>query len=207
MIQILENYSNSKKQSAEIRHPILQKFNFVKKIYGTLPKEEILIDLQMSLLTIAKRYRQVGKNFCAYLHNVYYYEISRLIKKYIQNIDNIYYKRQEYKEDEQLTTDKIVEEDFEDRIYENNLGLPDSSWINGKTCSEIFSTMDVLERKCLVKYCMEDLSDKSIADSLGLPVNHVNQKRKRKSALKKLTEQLGVDISSVKRSRKLNKKF
>ena len=193
------------KQTAKVRHPILQKFNFIKKIYGTLPKEDILTDLQMCLLVIAKRYKQVGKNFCAYLHNVFCFEVARLIKKYTQNIDNIYYKRQHYNDYMQTITDKAVEENFEDKIYEDNLGIPDLSWLAGKTCSEIFSTMDTLERKILVKYYLEDCNDKAISASLGLPVNQVSQKRK--SALAKLTAKLGVDISTIKRSRKPDKKF
>ena len=105
----------------------------------------------------------------------------------------------------QTVTDKAIEENFEYKIYENNLGIPDLSWLQGKTCSDIFSSMDILERKILVKYYLEDCNDKAISTSLGLPISQVSQKRK--SALAKLTDKLGVDISEVKRSRKPDKKI
>ena len=87
-----------KKQSACYRNEIHQKFNFILETYGALEEDEMLLDLQSLLLTIARRYEQIGKNFCAYVYNSYRYEVARHIKKYIKNPLNITYKNLQYED-------------------------------------------------------------------------------------------------------------
>lgn len=99
----------------------------------------------------------------------------------------------------QAHEDDISEDDFEDRLYENNLGLPDSSWIMGRDCSEIFLLLDTLERKIIVKYYLEGCGDGIIADSLGLSISHVHKKRT--SAVKKLANALGKNETNIVRHR------
>lgn len=70
-----------KKINAENRAEVYTKFNFVIETYGKCNEEDILADLKVALLTLAKRYKNVGKNFCAYVYNVYSYEVARHIKK------------------------------------------------------------------------------------------------------------------------------
>jgi hypothetical protein len=200
----LKKALKSEHQTAEMRHPILQRFNFVKETYGNLTEEEITIDLQMLFLTLAKRYKQMGRNFCAYLYNAFCYEVSRHIKKFTKNPGNIHYKSTEYEDYMQSCVDVAVEECFEDKIYENNVGIPDMTWISGQNCSDLFAGLEPFDRKLLIKYYMEDYNDRQIAEEFGMHINTCNQKRRQ--AVIKLAKILGIKESDIKRNRKSGKK-
>lgn len=193
------------RQSKDFKHQIMSRFNFVKETYGALSEEVIMIDLQMLMLILAKRYKQMGRNFCAYVYNAYSFEVSRHIKKFIKNPSNICYKKCEYEDLMQTCTEKFIEDDLIDRAYENNVGIPDSSWINGTNCSDTFSDLTPIERKILIKYYLEDYNDRQIGEALGLHINTINQKRRQ--AVSKLARLLDVDESTIKRSRNSGKKI
>lgn len=187
------------KSRTEYRSDIYKKFGFVLETYGKLEEEDILIDLQMLLLVLAKRYKNVGKNFCAYVHNCFRYEVSRHVKKYIKNPLNISYKNTSYENSELGYRDGDLDSIHEDLYHEPENGIPNITWINGETCSEIFSLLNPLERKIIVKYYAEEYNDKQIADALGLHINTVNQKRRQ--AIAKLATELNIDLNTVKRNR------
>ena len=193
------------RQNAKFRHPILQKFNFVTETYGQLSEEDIMTDLQMLFLTLVKRYKQMGKNFCAYVYNAYCYEVSRHVKKFIKEPANIQYKNIEYEDYMQTAKDNVVEEaTLQDMTYENEMGIPDISWITGENCSEIFASLSPLERKLIIKYYLEDYNDRQIAEEFGMHINTVNQKRRR--AVLALARANRIDEKSIKRNRKSGKK-
>ena len=83
------------------------------------------------------------------------------------------------------------------------MGIPDLTWINGTSCSDIFQELEPLERKLLIKYYLEDYNDKQIAEEFSMHINTVNQKRRR--AVIKLAQLMGVDEKKIKRSRKSGK--
>ena len=185
-------------------YPINKKFDFVVETYGKLEDSDIMTDLQMLLLVLVKRYKKMGRNFCAYLYNAYCYEVSRHIKKFTQNPANITYRNVEYEDYMQTYSDQAIEDCFEDRIYENSRGIPDTTWINGESCSDLFLCLTPEERKIIIKYYLEDYNDRQIATLFGMHINTVNQKRRKAAA--KLAETMGVDISKIKRNRKSGKK-
>ena len=197
-----------KRQTAAARAPIYQRFNFIKETYGALSEEEIMSDLQMLFVVLAKRYKQIGKSFCGYLYNCYYHEVSRHIKKHIGNIVNIPYKNSEYEDYMQKSVDELQREDipFEERLFETADGIPDSSWTSGETCSEIFDNdrLNALERKILVMYYLEDYNDRQVAESLGMHINTVNQKRRYAAEI--VAKSIGYDKSKIKRNRKSGKR-
>lgn len=193
-----------KKQKANYRNDIHQRFNFIIETYGELSEEEIILDLQTLLLVIAQRYKQVGKNFCAYVYNSYRYEVARHIKKYIKNPLNVTYKNLQYEDCINGMEDFNIEQSYEDNYYEDLTGIPNMSWIQGQNCSDIFSDLSPLERKILVKYYLEEWKDGQIADALGMHINTVNQKRR--SAAKTIASKLGLELDSIKRTRKSGKK-
>ena len=193
-----------KKQKAHYRNEIHQKFNFIIETYGELSEEEILLDLQTLLLIIAQRYKQMGKNFCAYVYNSYRYEVARHIKKYIKNPLNISYKNLQYEDCINGTSDFEIQNSYEDNYYEDSTGIPNTSWIQGQNCSDIFSCLSPLDRKILVKYYLEEWKDGQIAENLGMHINTVNQKRR--SAAKVIAEKLNLDLNSIKRTRKSGKR-
>lgn len=81
-----------KKINAANRAEVYAKFNFVIETYGKVAEEDIVADLNMCFLTLAKRYKAIGKNFCAYVYNTYRHEVARHIKKFINNPLSIQYK-------------------------------------------------------------------------------------------------------------------
>lgn len=193
-----------KKQSAIYRNDIHQNFNFIVETYGALDEDEILLDLQSLLLTIARRYEQIGKNFCAYVYNSYRYEVARHIKKFIKNPLNITYKNLQYEDCINGTNDYGIQHSYEDNYYEDLTGIPNMSWIQGQNCSDLFSCLSSLDRKILVKYYLEEWKDGQIAENLGMHINTVNQKRR--SAAKMIADKLGLDLNSIKRTRKSGKR-
>lgn len=74
-----------KKINAANRAEIYAKFNFIIETYGKTDEEDIIADLSMCLLILAKRYKNVGKNFCAYVYNAFRHEVARHIKKQVKN--------------------------------------------------------------------------------------------------------------------------
>lgn len=200
----LQKALQRKKQKAEYRSQIYLNFNFIKETYGKLDKEELLSDLQTLLLVMAKRYKQVGRNFCSYIYNSYRYEVSRHIKKFLKDPINITYKNLAYEDCINGQTDYNIESSYEDNYYEDITGIPNSSWMQGENCSDIFIELSPLDRKILVKYYLEEWKDKQIADHFGMHINTVNQRRR--SAAKKIAGNVNIDQDGIKRTRRSGKK-
>lgn len=201
----LKKALHRRKQKAVFRQQIYQRFNFIKETYGSLPEDEIKIDLDVIFLDMAKRYKQMGRSFCGYLYNSFRYEVSRHIKKFTRNPLNIHYRNCEYEDYMQPSSEEAAEENcFEDKFYENSIGIPDLSWVSGKNCSEIFQCLTPLERKLLIKYYIEEWNDRQIAEEFGIHINTCNQKRRQ--AVAKLAGVLGIDEKDIKRNRKSGKK-
>lgn len=188
-----------KKQTNYYKHKIYEAFNFVKETYGKTPIEEMYIDMQVLFMNVAKRYKQVGKNFCAYVRNSYKFELARHIKKCFKEPLNVTYKLHEYNTNT-LRDNKM--ESYVDNYEESDTGIPTLDWING-ACGEVFADFTPLERRILSKYYLENWNDRQIAENFGLHLNTINSKRR--AAVKKLYEKCGVDISKKKRSRKSGK--
>lgn len=192
------------KQSSEYREDIRKRFKFIVETYGSIPEEEILIDMQTIFLVIAKRYKQMGRSFCGYLYNSYKHEVSRHIKKYIRNPINIPYKVLEYEECANGNIDSNLEKSYEDNYYENNTGIPDMNWLLGKDCSDIFADLTVIDRKIFIKYYLEEWNDRQISEAFGIHINTVNQKRR--LAVQKVANHIGIEIQDIKRNRRSGKK-
>lgn len=192
---------NRKKQSATVRNNVYNKFNFIKETYGNSNKEEILYDLQFLLLILAKRYKPMGKSFCAYVYNTYRHEVSRHIKNFIKNPLNIQYKNKPY--EDYINANNEEEFYHEDNYYESATGVPDMFWISGQTCSNAFSSLSNLDRQILVKYYMEEWSDKIIAEEFGLHINTINQRRR--AAIATLAGNLDMNEDDIKRRRRSGK--
>lgn len=190
-------------QKSSCRHIVLEKFNFVKECFCTIDKEDVMSDLQSILLIMAKRYKQVGRNFCSYVYNCYRYEVGRYVKKKLADPINLSYKLILFDD-----MNKIVRNDdsYQDVVFDEGCSTdsPDMSWITGKTCSDIFSCISPMDRQILVKYYLEEWKDKQIAEEYGMHINTVNQRRR--NAAKKIAEATGMDVACIKRTRKSGKK-
>jgi DNA-directed RNA polymerase specialized sigma24 family protein len=191
------------KQKAEFRNDIYKRFNFIKETYGALSDDEIMADLHIIFLTIARRYKQIGKSFCGYLYNIYRHEVSRHIKKFIKNPINISYKNLEYEDCINGNEDCELERTYEDKYYEDNTFLPDLTWISGQNCSDQFLELSPIDRKILIKYYLEEWNDRQIAEAFGIHINTVNQKRRQAVAI--IAEHMDIDVTQLKRNRRSGK--
>lgn len=193
-----------------LRDKIEERFAFIVKTYGTRTEEEIMGDLHIAFLILARRYVKKDRSFCCYLYNVFRYEVARYIKKQIKEISNIAYKLVDFNEEKvtRLAMKGLVQDshkyeiNFEDVICENSDGLPDLSWISGECCGEAFETLTPEERKIIIKYYLEDYSDARIAEELGCHINTCNAKRRK--ALFKIADRLNVSRDMIIRTRKVN---
>lgn len=200
----LKKALNRKRQTAEQKAEIYRKFNFIIETYGQLTEEDVIADLYLCFLTVAKRYKQTGRNFCAYVYNVYRHEVARHIKRFTKNPLNVHYKNYRYEDCINGEQDVYINHSYEDNYYESITGLPDHTWISGQSCADIFSTLTPTQRKILIKYYLEDWNDRQISDNTCSHINTVNQKRR--NALDKLCKALDVPKSELKRNRKSGKK-
>lgn len=204
----LQKQCRKKYQSNAVKQQILEKFNFIKEMCSKQTEIEIRSDLQMLLLVLAKRYKQVGRNFCSYVYNCFQFEVSRHLKKQSSNPLNFTYKTVMWTEVLQNDIDSrrgLSDASSAEYEYEqNDSDVPDSSWISGETCSSMFADLNPLDRQIIVKYYLEEWKDKQIAKEFCMHINTVNQRRR--NAAKKIAEYNGIDINEIKRTRKSGKK-
>ena len=200
----LKRALNRKKTSSEYKAKVYHAFNFVVTTYGVLSEEDILSDLYLCFLILMKRYKQKGKNFCAYVANSYHFEISRYIKKQISNPLIVNYKNYKYEDVINGYQNEELDIIHEDNYYESITGLPDYTWINGDTCSELFSDYTPYQRKILIKYYLEDYNDRQISEIFGTNIGTINSKRR--NAINKLCALRCVDKNTLPRKRKSGRK-
>ena len=200
----LKRALNRKKTSSEYKAKVYHAFNFVVTTYGVLSEEDILSDLYLCFLILMKRYKQKGKNFCAYVANSYHFEISRYIKKQISNPLIVNYKNYKYEDVINGYQNEELDIIHEDNYYESITGLPDYTWINGDTCSELFSDFTSYQRKILIKYYLEDYNDRQISEIFGTNIGTINSKRR--NAINKLCALRCVDKNTLPRKRKSGRK-
>lgn len=196
--------SSKKKSSSETKAKIYEAFNFVAVTYGSLNEEDILSDLYVCFMTLMQRYKQTGKNFCAYVANVYHYEVSRHIKKFTSNPLAVNYKTCSYEDATNGDGSTSIDDPYEDSYYESYVGLPDYTWINGETCDAIFDDLSTLQRKILVEYYMEDYNDGQIGEHTATNIGTVNGKRRK--AINDICDKLGIDPKTIPRQRKNGRK-
>ena len=195
---------NRKKTSTEYKNKIYHSFNFVVTTYGSATEEDILSDLYLCFLTLMKRYKQTGKNFCAYVANAFHFEVSRYIKKQISNPLAINYKNHKYEDMINGMEDMNIYILHEDNYYESITGLPDYTWINGDTCSDVFEDLTPFQRKILIKYYLEDFNDRQISEINGSNIGTINNKRR--VAVNKVCKACNYDKNSLTRKRKSGRK-
>ena len=200
----LQKALQRKKQKADYRSQIYLSFNFIKETYGALGHVELSLELQTLVLVMARRYQQVGRNFCSYIYNCFKFEVARHIKRFLKNPINISYKNLPYEDYINGETDYNIEDSYEDNYYENTIGIPNTAWMQGENCSEAFSNLTPLDRKILVKYYLEEWKDKQIADHFGMHINTVNQRRR--SAAKKIAGNINIEHADIKRTRRSGNK-
>jgi len=185
---------------------IFQKFNFIRETYGHLDEEEIMTDLYVLFLNLARRYKPMARSFCCYVFNTFKYEIYRHIQTFTRNPLNIHYRNISYEDCAAQNSNELETSAYsiEDQLSTDPDGLPDIFWIGGYNCAPCFQKLTPLERKILIKYYLEQKNDRQIASEIGMHINTCNQKRRH--AVHMIADALGLDESQIRRARNSGKK-
>jgi RNA polymerase sigma factor (sigma-70 family) len=169
-------------QSRDARNEAYQAALMVQSMCSQIPSEDIIQELIVALLTLAKRFTRHKKkvNFCGYLYNAFRFELARRIKSI--TIDplthrsdfNLSYDDNEYLNDEDSAGDEASYMTEPMMALEEDLG---NSWQRGLTCSDTFADLTQLQRIILKLYYIDGESDTSIANRLNLHRNTVKSQR------------------------------
>jgi len=176
-------------QSSDARNEAYQAALMVQSMCSEIPSEDIIQELIVVLLTLAKRFTKHRKkvNFCGYLYNSYRFELGRRIKSITadplahRSDFNVSYNDGEYLNKEDLIEDNarvFINEPL--MILEDELG---NSWVRGLTCGEEFSRLTQLQRIILKMHYIDGEGDTAIAERLGLHRNTVRSQRVRAEEL------------------------
>lgn len=201
--EAMQRALSSKKPNAEMKMLIDRKFNFIVEGYGHQPEEDIYGDMYIIVMSLAKRYKDTGRSFCCYIYNLFKYEMFRAVQAFQEDPANIHYKVAEL-DDENVKSAMDDYSSIEDIIAEDDQGLPNTDWIRGDACSDLFKQFTPEERMIFSKYYLQNWNDNQVAMLLGIHINTANQKRK--AITKKLCNLMGVDPSEVHRHRNSGRK-
>jgi RNA polymerase sigma factor (sigma-70 family) len=144
-----------------------------------IPIEDLQQDMYRIILLQASRYQDKGKSFCFYLYNTFRYELKRTLDVYVGDPVNYTISYDEVENENFLTTDSLDVNLFVE--YDENL---DINWIQGSTCSDLFTDLSEMDRLILKMYYDLQYPDQKIADILGVHRNTARNRRQR--AIKKV---------------------
>jgi RNA polymerase sigma factor (sigma-70 family) len=179
-------------QSKDARCEAYQAVSFLQSTCANIPTEDVIQELIMILLTLAKRFSRHREkvNFCGYLYNSFRFELARRIK--VMTSDPLVHRSElnlSFDDDEYLNEEEIDEElsyTNEPMMYlEEDLG---NSWQRGLTCSEMFSDLTQQQRIILKLYYVDGESDTSIGDRLGIHRTTVKTQRMKAKEILKLKD-------------------
>jgi RNA polymerase sigma factor (sigma-70 family) len=161
-----------------------------RSLAETYTEEDLLQELQLLILEMAKRYKKGTSLFVAYLAKGFVYELGRrlieLTKDFLTYRPSLHLST--YNDFLDYTNDAVTEEEPTlDAQDDTEIDL-DANWILGATCSPAFSTLNQFERVLLKMYYEEKLTDKQIAKITGY--HYITIHRKRNAAVVKLKKAL-----------------
>lgn len=158
---------------------------YLQQAFKNYSAAEVFHELVIPFLECAKRYKDMNKGFASYLYNSYRYELVRHINSILfQRFNEIYPLNHD------VNFEIILEEDM-DRLQidmDDDLVLNHPEWLSGKTAEPPFQQLTRQDRLILIKYYMEDYTDKEIGRLVGRHRKSINRTRLR------VVEQLKKEI-------------
>lgn len=171
-------------QSTDARNEAYRATALIQSMCTSIPSEDIIHELILVLLTLAKRYSKTKKkvNFCGYLYNAFRFELARRIKQitfdpltHCTDL-TIPYDDSDYSNG----NDEPVEESIQIYVDEPLAVLEDelgNSWARGLTCGDMFSKLTQLQRIILKMHYMDGEGDSAIGERLGIHRTTVKRQR------------------------------
>jgi RNA polymerase sigma factor (sigma-70 family) len=172
-------------QPTDTRHKAYNAAAFLQDVCKEMSYEDIMQELSMILLIVAKRWKKKGKkiNFCGYLYNTFRFEVYRRFKSMIEEplvyrADvNLSYNDESYiNEIEEIENDPRIYTDELMMLFDEELG---NSWIRGLTCDDIFADLTPFQRLILKMKYVDNKSDVEIANRTGIHRNTIRRHRER----------------------------
>lgn len=159
--------------------------SYIRQAFQGFTSREVYHELIIPFLECAKRYRYINKSFNSYLYNTYRYELVRHINSILFQRFNVKHPLIEKHHIEIELKENVDELKIE---LDDDLSLNHPHWLNGKKTNDPFKQFTREERLILVKYYMEDYTDKEIGRLIGKHRKSVN--RMRLKAIRKIKEDI-----------------
>lgn len=175
---------NVRRTDSEAQRLLYSVAGMVANQFSAYSEEDIWAELVAELLTLARRYRNDrGYFFHVYVTKALPYGAYRRIMKWVGDPAAIV-----VRSSDEYSLDHLEQYADPDAAPEEETGHApliladddtelDENWINGYTCSEIFSDLTPLERRVLLMYYREGLRDREIAERFGFSTPTVRNVR------------------------------
>lgn len=148
--------------------------SIIRDRYAGMPRDEKWNELALCLLELANRYKPYDGyyQFHTYVMRSFPYYLHRRLEQYAGDISAFSQiivpleEDPEYESDHETATPFVVDD--------ITLG---EAWVSGATAGDGFSELTPLDRKIILHYYDEGLSDRQIAERIGLGRCAVNRRR------------------------------
>lgn len=176
------------------RMPIVQQEIYkvsdsVKNLCQPYNDEELLNEIYVAFLTMAKRYQSPdGKpRFHAYILQAFHYQLRRQLQTLVSDpivfkmASNIKYFDEDYEQNEQNSDydSSRLEDQTPTFTIEEEFDTINDNWVLGYTTGKEYRDLTIMERKIIKMYYLDEMSDQDIADQLGTCRATVNRRRNR----------------------------
>jgi RNA polymerase sigma factor (sigma-70 family) len=172
-------------QPTEARREAYKAASMLASMCKNIPDEDILQELRYNMLLMAKRYKNKGKSFTAYVSSSFKFYVQNTISE--MTLDPIVHACElNLRFDEELCLEKAedIEKEISDMYMEKakNLKMVEEDelgprWESGLTCGEEFEDLTPNQRMIIKMKYDEGKSDLDIAEKIGLHRNTIRRQR------------------------------
>lgn len=188
------------RQSKHVRDEANKSMRKVSTSLRFMDDEEIKNELIALFINKCNRYTYTGRSFRAYLSNSYFFDAYR----FVNNLQKKYEPYVHMQADllhiaEDLVLDTEMETEVNDSVFNQSpvMFLDDelgNAWVRGLTCGDEFKDLTPLQRMITKFNHFDGMSDREIADVMGMHINTIFRQRKKAALLieekvKQLTEE------------------
>lgn len=165
------------------------KMKMVAQSLEFMSDEEIHQELTALFLMKCKKYKDVGKNFSAFIYQTFRYDAYRFVNGIQKPFEPyVHMQRELVHVVEELIQDRDMEIEVADSLFnqspvmfiDDELG---NSWVRGITCGDEFKDLTALQRMIVKLNYFDGMSDNAIANMMGMHINTIWRQRKKAAKL------------------------
>jgi len=168
--------------------------SFLTELCKNISYEEISQECKLITLKLADRYEDLNRSFLAYISSSFKYELKRSLDELTQDplvmMQNYNIPYDYHEIDSMEGSSYIVNENmqYDENAFTMKYEELGPDWIRGITCSREFKDLDLVERKIIKYYYLDDLTDEAIGNEIGYSRQWAHEMRQR--TIKKLKEKI-----------------